>query len=298
MVALGIAAVIVAALAAAVAYVWLRPLSVYAWMGRRTLRAAGLARITVDTPAGRQVAFSGGHGPVVVLLHGAGDQAGTWSRVAPRLASSYTLIVPDLAGHGDSEPATGPIDVPRILDGAEAVIQQLADGRPVTLVGNSLGAWVSMLVATRHPEWVSRVVAVNGGAITGRNDAARIIPTSIAEAREAMAQLRDAGSAPVPDFVLRDIVRQAGSGALARFVATASTMAAWTLDGKLGQLRTPVVLVWGTSDQIMPLDYAQRMMDTLPDARMIAIDRCGHVPQQECPERFLAALRQALEGVR
>jgi pimeloyl-ACP methyl ester carboxylesterase len=296
-VALAVVAVIAVTAIAVAAWVYLRPLSVYEWMGRRTLRNAGLARVEVDTPAGRQVAFAGGHGPVVVLLHGAGDQAGTWSRVAPRLAGSYSLIVPDLAGHGDSAPHAGPIDVPRILDGAEAVIQRLAAGKRVTIVGNSLGAWVAMLVAYRHPEWVERVVAVNGGAITGRNEAVRIVPTSVAEAREAMSQLRDPASAPVPDFVLRDVVRHATAGSLARFAGTAGAMGAWTLDGKLGGIRPPVVLLWGASDRVMPLDYARRMLAELPDARLVTLERCGHVPQQECPTAFLAALRGALEGI-
>lgn len=291
-------AALVAATVAAGLYLWLRPLSVYEWMGRRTLRAAGLARVEVDTPAGRQVAFVGGAGPVVVLLHGAGDQAGAWSRVAPALARSYTLIVADLAGHGDSEPQAGPIDVPRVLDGAEAVIEKLAAGRPVTIVGNSLGGWVAMLVAHRHPQWVERVVAVNGGAITGRNETARVVPRNLAEAREAMAQLTDPGSAPVPDFVLRDVVRHARDGSLARFVATAETMRNWTLDGKLAGLRPPVVLIWGVSDRVMPLDYAQRMLAEIPDAKLLPIEKCGHVPQQECPTAFLAALHQSLEGIR
>jgi pimeloyl-ACP methyl ester carboxylesterase len=296
-VTLAVVALIAATAVAAAAWIYLRPLSVYEWMGRRTLRSAGLARIAIDTPAGRQVAFRGGNGPIVVLLHGAGDQAGTWSRVAPRLAGSYRLIVPDLAGHGDSEPRSGPIDVPRILDGAEAVIERFADGKRVTIVGNSLGAWVAMLVASRHPDWVERVVAVNGGAIKGRNEQARIVPSSVAEAREAVSQLRDPGSVPIPDFVLRDVVRHATDGSLARFVTTASTMDRWTLDGKLGEIRLPVVLIWGASDQVMPLDYARRMLAELPDARLVTIEKCGHVPQQECPEKFLAALREALEGI-
>jgi pimeloyl-ACP methyl ester carboxylesterase len=280
-----------------VLWVYLRPLSVYAWMGRRTLRAVKLTEVAVDTPAGRQVAFVGGGGPVLVLLHGAGDQAGTWSRLAPQLARSYTLIVPDLAGHGDSEPRTGPISVERILGGAEAVIEKLAEGRRVTIVGNSLGAWIAMLVGDRHPEWVERIVAINGGALKGTNAHAVVVPKSLAEARAAMSQLRDAGSPPVPDFVLRNVVREAARGPLARFVATADTMGRWTLDGRLGELRPPVTLLWGASDHLMPPEYARRMLAELPSAQLVTIEKCGHVPQLECPDRLLAALRQTLEGV-
>ena len=295
-VALAVAGILGGLVAAAILWVYLRPLSVYAWMGRRTLRAVKVADVAVDTPAGRQRAFVGGTGEVVVLLHGAGDQAGAWSRVVPALVRSYSLIVPDLAGHGESEPRTGPIGVDRILGGAEGVIETLAQGRRVTLVGNSLGAWVAMLVAQRHPEWVERVVAVNGGAIKGTNAEAVVVPKTLADARAAMTQLRDPGSPALPDFVLRDVVRQAASGPLARFVATADTMEQWTLDGRLGEITAPVTLLWGVSDKVMPLDYANRMLAELPSARLVTLEKCGHVPQNECPEQFLAALREVLEG--
>jgi pimeloyl-ACP methyl ester carboxylesterase len=279
---------------AVVAGVWLfrfRPLAVYAWTTRSALARAGLHEVTVSSPAGPQVVWTGGSGPVMVLLHGAGDQAGTWSRVAPALAKTHTLIVPDLAGHGNSAPQAGPIPVPAILDGLEADISKLAGGGKVTLVGNSLGAWMAMLIAHRHPEWVERVVAVNGGALTG-HQAANMLPASRQEAAEFMKLVRDPSSQPIPGFVLDDVVRQAKVGALARFTATAATMEHWTLDGRLGEVKTPVTLIWGESDRLMPLDYARRMLAELPKATLVTLDRCGHVPQVECPGPFLAALEK------
>jgi pimeloyl-ACP methyl ester carboxylesterase len=59
-------------------------------------------------------------------------------------------------------------------------------------------------------------------------------------------------------------------------------------------MKVPVRLVWGVSDQLMTLDYARRMAEFLPDAELIPVEGCGHVPQQEAPERFLAALGKAL----
>jgi pimeloyl-ACP methyl ester carboxylesterase len=110
-----------------------------------------------------------------------------------------------------------------------------------------------------------------------------------------MARLRDPGSAPVPDSVLDELARRSRGGALARFAATAAGMEAWVLDeAQLRTLEVPVRLVWGTADQLLPLDYAQRMLAALPDARLITIDQCGHIPQQEAPGRFLAALDRAL----
>lgn len=284
--------------AAGLGFGWLlyrRPLAVFAWGTRRALAKAGLARRTVPAPAGPQTVFTGGTGPVLVLLHGAGDQAGTWHGVVKDLATRYTLVVPDLAGHGESAPATGPIETSAVFGALEAVVASLAAGRRVTFVGNSLGAWMAMVYAVRHPEQVDRVVAVNGGPLLGSPGSVRMLPTTREEARRTMAQLRDPGSPAIPDHVLDDMVRQAATGPLARFGGTAATMVPWLLgEAQLQGVGIPVRLVWGTADQLMPLDYARRMLAALPDARLIPIDGCGHIPQQEAPGRFRSALLEAL----
>lgn len=273
-----------------------RPLTVLEWSSRRALAKAGLASAAVASPAGPQVVWRGGQGPVLVLLHGAGDQAGTWARVARNLAGEYTLVVPDLAGHGGSAPRTGPIETGQVLAGVVAVIEAEARSRPVTVVGNSLGGWMALLVAHRHPHWVERVVVVSGGAVRGQNTQVNVIPANREEARATVAATRDAGSPPVPDFVLDDIVRLAHQGPLGRFAASAAGMGEFLLDGRLHEVQIPVELLWGESDRLMPLDYARRLAEGLPRARLTTIPRCGHVPQVECPAAFVAALRAALAG--
>ncbi len=298
----GIVLVVILAVAggAAVWVGWMvryRPLTLFAWQTRAALRMAGLRKVHVPAPVGEQAAFVGGRGPVVVLLHGAGDNAGTWFKVAPELVGSYRLIVPDLAGHGGSAPRRGPIDITDVLAGVEAVLDAVAPREKVVLVGNSLGAWVATLVAQRHPERVTMVVCVDGGAIRGTNLSARVLPQNRREARESVEQTRDRMSPPVPDFVLDDIVRQAREGPLGRFAATAATMDSYVLDdAQLRALQVPIQLIWGASDRLVPLDYAERMKGQLPRAALATLEHCGHVPQIECPEAFLAALRRALES--
>jgi len=271
---------------------WRHPLRIWAWGTRRSLLHSGLKRMTVASPAGPQTAFVGGSGPVLVLLHGVGDQAGTWAGVVPALIKDHTLVVPDLAGHGQSAPAAGPIEFPALVAGLEAV---LAGRGRATLVGHSLGAWMAMVLAARHPEQVERVVAVNGGPLRSPVETVNLLPGSREEARETMARLRDPAHPPVPDAVLDELVRRAPEGELARMLAAAGGMEAWLMDeAQLRSFPVPVRLVWGSSDQLRPLDYARRMLEALPDARLIPIAQCGHLPQQEAPGRFLAALGQAL----
>ena len=268
------------------------PLRVWVWAARRSLLRSGLKHLTVPSPTGPQTVFVGGSGPVLVLLHGAGDQAGTWARVVPGLIQDHTLVIPDLAGHGRSAPAAGPIEMSALVAGLEAVLA--GQGR-ATLVGNSLGAWMAMVLAERHPERVERVVAVNGGALKGPFGPVNLLPRNRQEARETMAGLRDPDNPPVPDAVLDEMVRRGPRGPLARMLAAAAGMEAWVMDeARLRTFPVPVRLVWGTSDRLRPLDYARQMLEALPDARLFPIAQCGHIPQQEAPGRFLAALGRAL----
>lgn len=296
LVAIGIGiAILVLLVIAGASYFLSRPLAVYAWTTRSALTRAGLHKVTVDSPAGKQVVWTGGSGPVMVLLHGAGDQAGTWSRVAPALAKTHTLIIPDLAGHGSSAPKRGTIETKAIYEGIISTIDALAPKQKVILAGNSLGGWMAMLVAHRRPESVAMVICVDGGAIKGSNAQANVLPKNRAEARNSIALTRDAKSPAIPDFVLDDIVRQATKGSLARFAASAASMDAWVLDeAALGEIQAPVRLIWGASDRLIPLDYARRMEGALKDARLEVIPDCGHVPQVECPGPLLAALEKAV----
>ena len=291
-----LAAAAVLVLVAVALFLWarMRPLAAYAAAGRRAIAKAGLAKSTVPSPAGPQTVFEGGGGPVLVLLHGAGDQAATWSPVVDKLLPGRRLIVPDLAGHGASGPATGPISVEALLSGLSAVLDASAPKEKVTIVGNSLGAWLACLWAKEHPERVERLVLVNGGPLKHATEGLTLLPKDRAEARKAVDALRDPGSIRVPDFVLDDVVRQAAKGPLARLAATSGEMDRYVFDGRLGELDVPVEIVWGASDRMLPVSYAEEMRAGLRRARLTELPRCGHVPQQECPSAFAAALGRLL----
>jgi pimeloyl-ACP methyl ester carboxylesterase len=71
-------------------------------------------------------------------------------------------------------------------------------------------------------------------------------------------------------------------------------MGPYVLDGRLDEVVVPVELVWGDADGLLTLDYAQRMLDGLPRARLHAVHGCGHLSHRECPDKTLEALQAAL----
>jgi len=282
---------------AAAFIVWRYPMAVFNWSNRRALKSAGFEKLFVDTEAGKQAVWVAGSGPeTIILLHGLGDHAGSWSKIAPDLKTRYRVVVPDLAGHGDSAPQQGPLSVGTVLAALNGIVEAESPKKPVILVGNSLGAWVAMLYADKHPDRVERIVAVNGGAIKGDRPEYSHLPETREDARKMFEAVVDPGTPKPADFVLDDIVRQAKTGPMARMVQTAPEMGNYLLDDRLAEIKTPVDLLWGESDQLVPLSYARRMEAGLRSVRLTAIPRCGHVPQQECPNTFSRALRVILDA--
>ncbi len=288
------AAILLVVVVTCVIAVWRRPLAVAAWMNRRALVKAGFTKQRVSTPVGTQTFFVGGDGPAIIFLHGAGDQAGAWSKVAPLFTGKYRVIIPDLAGHGASDPKSGPLSVGTVLAGMEAVAA--AQPGEVILVGNSLGGWVASLYAQRHPEKVERLVLVNGGPLVGDRPDITLTPKTREEARKTIAAMFDPGSFQLPDYVLDDIVREAQTGPLMRLSQTAAEMPKYLLEGKLNEITVPVSLVWGESDHVLSLDYAKKMQSQLPNAQLVTLKRCGHAPQLECPKSFAATLTEVLQS--
>ena len=296
LVAVGV--LIVIAIIACVWMVWKRPLKVDAMFSRMALGKLGFEKRSIPSPDGRMTVWVAGEGQCMVLLHGAGDQAGTWARMVPPLLEDYKVVIPDLPGHWKSDPRKGPIGVDQLLSGVELVMDSICAGEEVVLVGNSLGAWVAMLYAHDYPARVSRLVAINGGAIREDNPAVNLYPATRDEARETMKGLMGPATLPFPDFVLDDVIRWSRvgpAGRLAgRLVDAGDQIDDYLFDDRLNEVVVPVELVWGDADGLFTLDYAQRLLDGLPRARLHIVHGCGHVPHRECPDKTLEAVEAAM----
>ena len=188
---------------------------------RMRLRTAGLERVAVPGPRGPLVYWRGGAGPAVFFLHGANDQAGTWVRVIAPLLDRHRVVLVDLAGHGDSAPADGPLGSRICSTAIEAVVAaESGEAASRSSETHSAAGW-RCCTRTGIPIASQQVVLVNGAAIRDDGSGARVnlLPRNRQEAGQALQATMSPASAPVPGFVIDDLVRRAPGSPLARLMA-------------------------------------------------------------------------------
>ncbi len=129
-----------------------------------------------------------GSGPAILLIHGIGDNSTTWSTVQSKLAQRFTVIAPDLLGHGKSDKPRADYSVAAYANGMRDLLSVL-DIERVTVVGHSLGGGVAMQFAYQFPQLVERLILIGAGGVTKDvNIALRI--ASVPLGSEALAVLR------------------------------------------------------------------------------------------------------------
>ena len=114
---------------------------------------------------GRRVGYrTAGSGPVILLIHGMAGSSATWQSVLPALAQRFTVVAPDLVGHGASEKHRADYSLGAFASGARDLLLALGHER-ATLVGQSLGGGVAMQFAYQFPERCERLVLVSSGGL-------------------------------------------------------------------------------------------------------------------------------------
>lgn len=251
-------------------------------MTRGALAAAGFARHENDgvvwwTKGDRD------ERDTIVLIHGANDHAGTWFSIAAPLAENNRVIIPDLAGHGESKPADGPIPISLIQSQLTFI---LSGERDLTLVGNSLGGWMAMLYTLTHPAQVTRLFLEASGGL----DRPLSVPIFGETREEAMVILR-AVHGPAfagPEWVIEALLERAKGSPILRL----TELDEHRVEARLREVRVPTKLIWGADDGVVPLSYGEALRDAIPGAALCVIEGAAHIPHLQQPQRFLECLTQ------
>ncbi len=239
----------------------------------------------------------------VVLIHGTGSSAHSWREVAPHLAHRYTVVAMDLPGHGFSartSPAEGSLE--GMARGLLALLRELQMDT-VWVVGHSAGAAIAAQMALDDPSRVHGVMGLNPALMPLRGWAAHVFsPAARALSAHPLMAAALSWQAAQPWMVQR-LLDSTGSRLDAHGVALYRQLVAdtdhvagvlemtarWDLSAlltRLPQLQRPVTLVTTAHDRTVPPSSAQSALQRLPQAKLQALDRGGHLAHEEAPLAF------------
>ncbi|MBT9549760.1 MAG: alpha/beta fold hydrolase [Hydrogenophaga sp.] len=256
---------------------------------------------------------SGGEGPAVLMTHGIGESLEFWHRQFDDLGPSLRLIAWDMPGHGLSDESADAMDLEGQARAAWSLLDHLGVQR-VHLVGNSLGAAMSLRMAAQAPARVSSLVLANSAALGPEVFGAfrlmalpwlgelmnRPGPTAVAQQIKAIVLRPEAITPPVRTAIERNVRRP---GAAAHFLKQLRAMttlrgqreAVWTRSHQILQgLRVPTRIVHGEQDVVLPIAHSVRAHGLCKGSELVRLKDCGHTPQLEQPEVFNALLRKWL----
>jgi pimeloyl-ACP methyl ester carboxylesterase len=273
-------------------------------------RAAEIQFVTVH---GHRRAFvKMGSGPVLLLLHGLACDHTTWDPVIDRLARRYTVIAPDLLGHGQSDKPRADYSLGGYANGMRDLLTILGIDK-VTVVGHSFGGGVAMQFAYQYPERTERLVLVASGGL-GREVTPAIRAVTLPGFHQAMGVITMPGMLQVAQATLRAL-KATGAPLTRDFDAFADILKTWQdpdsrravrhlvrgvvdLRGQVVSMRDraylteamPMAVVWGSDDTVLPVSHAGIAAELAPFARVEVIADAGHFPHRDHPERFVKIL--------
>jgi len=235
----------------------------------------------------------------VVFLHGLGGFAGEWWPTASLLVRRHRVLAFDQRGHGGSTRRPSDLSRQSHVDDVIAVLDSLEVTEPVVLVGQSMGAHTALLVASQHPERVSRLALVEGGVGGGADSATDLViswfrswPTPFPDAATAAdyfggglrGRIWASGLSPVET----GLVPRFDINVLAEAIAPVHEAAAWLA---WAAVRCPVLIVTGTNGYLTSQETTQ-MLATQGSASHEVVRGAGHDVHLDAPER-LADLLEA-----
>lgn len=247
-----------------------------------------------------------GSGPALLLVHGLASDSSTWIGVIPSLAEHFTVIAPDLLGHGDSDKPDADYSLGGYANGMRDLLTVLGIDQ-VTVVGHSFGGGVAMQFAYQFPDRTQRVVLVSTGGL-GREVTPLIrfltVPGSglalaVATARPWRSlvggTMRSLSKLPTKvthdlDEVARIYESLADPAQRTAVQRVTSHVLNWrgqfvtmTDRSYLARLM-PVLVIWGRDDMVIPASHADLAPTQVSDVHVL--EHTGHFPHKDLPEEF------------
>ena len=225
-----------------------------------------------------------GFGPAVILLHGLGGDASNWGQNLPVLGEKFHVFAIDQIGFGKSDKPMINYRVQTLVDFLDAFCRKLEISK-ASLVGNSLGGWAAMAFTLEHPEKVSRLVLVDSagysfekqGRKASREQMMALNPSTLQQTKLVLNMIL-ANKQMVTDglaqmFFTEHLKKNDGYTINAFIDSLLRDEDA--VDGKLGAIKIPTLIVWGREDLLTPLNSANMLAQDIAGSELVVLDHCG-----------------------
>jgi pimeloyl-ACP methyl ester carboxylesterase len=254
-----------------------------------------------------------GTGPALLLLHGLGCDSSTWVGVMPQLAEHFTVIAPDLLGHGESDKPDADYSLGGYANGMRDLLTILGIDK-VTVVGHSFGGGVAMQFAYQFPDRTERVVLVSTGGL-GKEVTPLIRFLTVPGSRSVLAAATFRPWRPLVAGTMRSLSRLPISATrdldeVARIYEALADPAQRTAVQRVtshvlnwkGQFVTmtdrsylarlmPVLVIWGRQDMVIPSSHAD-LAPTHALSDVHIFDDSGHFPHKDHPDEFVRIVEE------
>lgn len=246
-----------------------------------------------------------GEGTPVVLIHGYTSSTYTWKDQFDELSKKYRVIAVDLKGFGFSDKPDG--DYSRRAQGE--VVASLLDRLQIPrawLVGNSMGGETALNVAVAHPDKVLGLVLIDSAGIKvqGRTSLAPwylqmpVLGRLLTALALTSDQLVRAGleksffdDSKVTDervnAYYQPLKTQGGQLSATRARAQFEL---FPIEDRIPGIKVPTLIIWGAEDTLIPLEAGRKLNELISGSKLVIFEKCGHVPQEEMPERVLSEI--------
>lgn len=310
-----VALVLLAIAALAAIAFWRDPFLLIRGEFARQRIAAGLSRATIEAAGHRWVYAwrdaDDADAPTIVMVHGYTGSKENWYPLARELHGKYRLLIPDLPGWGESERQPGAVyGFPEQAANLDAFIRATSPGRPVVLLGHSMGGGIAALAAARYPQDIARVGLLDAAGVRFKDNRFGLEvlaggnPFGVTDAASLQRYLDtvffDAAAKPWIPWPASDalIEKRRRDAAFEQSVLDRIGRSDQALlpGEEAARIRQPALLLWCRQDAVIDASALELYARRIPQARKVLLDGCGHMSLMERPRQVADAVVKLVDA--
>jgi 3-oxoadipate enol-lactonase len=264
--------------------------------------------VAVVTAGGRQIHYddtgnSSGNasGPVALFIAGLGSPRGSWADAVAGLRDSVRCIAIDNRDAGENDPEIAPYSIADMADDTAAFLRALEIER-ATVFGSSMGGFIALHLALRHPELVERLVLVGTSPVAGLEPmpppvAADWIVDPLERAHKRLKLTTAPGFFEAHPERLDELAQQTTRNRMTVEGYARQTRAineTHDVRKQMGEITAPTLVVHGDQDASIPVRAGEILARDIPNARLEVRHNVGHLPHREEPQEFCRLARAFL----